>query len=313
MTNKIPDFQTLMLPFLRILGDGLHHPLKEMILKLSDEFKLTEEERELLLPSGNQAIIKNRVGWVRTYLSKAGLISVPLRAVFTITEEGTKILAKSPKRIDIPYLKQLPAFQEWQRSYSISEIDDPVEIFVSDPHAEPKGKTTPSEQIENAVAAITERLSFDIFEKLKLLTDKQFEKIALKVLSAIGYGGFRENASEHTGKSSDGGIDGLIKEDKLGLDIIYIQVKQYREISVPISNVRDFAGALMYKKAKKGIFITLSNFPHSAYEFINGIEPKVVLINGKDLSKLMIEYNVGVSVKEKIVVKDLDDDFFDEI
>jgi restriction system protein len=314
MTNNIPDFQTLMLPFLKILGDGKQHTLKEMINRLSEEFKLTEEERELLLPSGNQAIINNRVGWVRTYLNKSGLINVPQRATFIITEEGSKVLSSNPSKIDLGFLRKLPAFQEWQKSYSRSEIEKPIEAFADVPTDSWQDITvTPSELIDTAFAQLDESLSYDIFSKLKSLTDRQFEKIVLKLLTEMGYGSFREDASQHTGKSGDGGIDGLIKEDKLGLDTIYIQVKQYKDLTVPIGNIRDFWGALLFKKAKKGIFITLSSFPASAYDYVEKIEPKVALINGKDLAKLMIEYNVGVSEKRKILIKGLDNDFFDEL
>lgn len=311
MSQNIPDFQTLMLPFLKIAADEQPHTLNEIEKKLSDEFNLSEAERELLLPSGNQVIIKNRIGWVRTYLKKAGLIAVPQKGTFVITEEGKRVLQTNPSRIDIAYLKKLPVFKEWVNSYSNNNVSGEIQKF----EAETKEieQVTPSELIDNGYQQMNDSLSFEVVDKLKLLTDKQFEKLVLEVLKAMGYGGFREDASEHTGKSSDGGIDGLIREDKLGLDTIYMQAKQYRDITVPVSHVRDFAGSLLSKKARKGVFITLSAFPQSAYEFVNSIDPKIILINGKDLAKLMIEYNVGVSIKRTINLKDLDNDFFDEL
>ena len=311
--DSIPDFQALMLPFLRLLGDGKHHSLNELVNQLSDEFKLTPEDREMLLPSGTQAVIRNRIGWARTYLKKAGLLEAPQRAVFSITENGKKVLQSNPKKIDVQYLKKMPVFRQWVETYK-NESENNEEKFASIPTEEFRETTVPPfELMDNGFQQLNETLSFEIFEKLKAITDKQFEKVVLKVLTSIGYGDFREDAAEHTGKSNDGGIDGLIKEDKLGLDVIYIQVKQYRETTVPITSIRDFAGSLLSKKAKKGVFITLSSFPKSAYDFVNNIEHKIVLINGKDLAKLMIEYNVGVSVKTTFTVKDVDSDFFDEI
>jgi restriction system protein len=314
MSDRIPDFQTLMLPFLKLISDGKQYHINEIQQKLSDEFNLTEEEREALLPSGRDKIMRNRVGWTRTYLKKAGLIFSPQRGSLIITEEGRKVLASNPKRIDVAYLKKMPAFIEWVNSYT-----DQTSLFSFDdldaiPDAELKDITvTPFELIDSAYQQTIESLSFELLERVKTLNDKQFERLVLKVLAAMGYGEFRDDATEHIGKPNDGGVDGLIKEDKLGLGVIYVQAKQYRDTAVPISHIRDFAGSLLSKKAKKGVFITLSTFPNTAYDYVNSIEHKIVLINGKGLAKFMIDYNVGVTLKRTIELKDLDNDFFDEL
>lgn len=313
----IPDFQTLMLPLLKELSDGKEHTLRDIINTLSDKYNLDKDERTVLLPSGNQPVIDNRIGWARTYLKKAGLLKYPKRGSLLITKAGKEILASPPLKINIAFLKTLPVFKEWQYSYSIPSEDtyaERLENFERIPDEALQNITiTPSEQIDLGYQQIYDNLSGELLEKLKKLTDKQFEKLVLRVLIAMGYGGFKEDSSEHTGKSNDGGIDGLIKEDKLGLDIIYIQVKQFRNTVVPIAAIRDFAGSLLSKKSKKGIFITLSSFPATAIEFLKNIDQRIVLINGTDLAQLMIEYNVGVSIKKTIELKDLDNDFFEEI
>lgn len=219
-----------------------------------------------------------------------------------------KILAASPVKIDVAYLKKLPVFQEWIASYNATTS----KVQLTDVDSFQIPQITPSELIETGYEQMNDALSFELLEKMKQLTDKQFEHLVLKVLTGMGYGGFEEGAAEHTGKVSDGGIDGLIKEDKLGLDVIYVQAKKYSD-TVPISHIRDFAGALLPKRAKKGVFITLSSFPISAYQYVSSIEQKIVLINGKDLSKFMINHNVGVSIKRKIEIKDMDSDFFEEL
>lgn len=314
MSNRIPDFQTLMLPFLKLMGDGQTHHINEIQEILSIEFNLTEEDKEALLPSGRDKIMRNRVGWTRTYLKKAGLISSPQRGNVIITESGKKILDSNPTRIDVAFLKNMPAFKEWVNSYTDNSLVFTLEDAESSPDKELTEITvTPSELIDNSYQQMIDSLSFDILERIKGLNDKQFERLVLKVLTSMGYGNFRQDASEHTGKSNDGGVDGLIREDKLGLDTIYVQAKQYREITVPIGAVRDFAGSLLPKKVKKGIFITLSIFPSSAYEYVERIEQKIALINGRDLAKLMIEYNVGVSKERTIEIKNLDNDFFDDL
>ena len=307
MSNRIPDFQTLMQPFLKLMADGQQRTIQEIYESLCNEYELTQDEKELMLPSGNQTIMKNRVGWTRTYLKKAGLITSPQRGTFIISEEGRKVLSENPQRIDVKFLKRYPVFKEWQESTKEDTDDTSVaekpEIEISN---------TPEELLEYSYTKLRNELALDLLEKVKSSSPSFFELLVIDLLIKMGYGGSRKEAGQVLGKSGDGGIDGLIKEDKLGLDTIYVQAKRW-ENAVTIHQVRDFAGSLLAKKAKKGIFITTSSYPASAYEFIGNLEPRIRLIDGKELAELMVEYNVGVSVKKSYEVKRLDTDYFEEI
>jgi restriction system protein len=304
----IPDFQKIMLPLLKVISDGDEHPLREVISKISDEFRLSEGERAELLPSGNQPIIDNRVGWVRTYLKKAQLLESPRRGVLKISQAGKQLLESKPEKIDVRFLKTLPGFKEWHESSSSK--DDEITPIIE--KAEIESGKTPEELLEYSFISIREQLASELLDKVKSSLPAFFEVLVIDLLIKMGYGGSRREAGQVMGKSGDGGIDGLIKEDKLGLDTIYIQAKRW-ENQVTIHQVRDFAGSLLGKKAKKGIFITTSSYPNSAKEFVGSIEPKIVLIDGKELAELMIEYNVGVATKKAYEVKRLDTDYFDEV
>lgn len=304
----VPDFQTIMLSLLQILSDGKEHVLRDLINQLSDAFHLTEEEKTELLPSGNQPVIDNRVGWARTYLKKAELLENPRRGILKITEAGRKLLDSKPQRIDVKYLKTLPVFKEWHSSFSSK--DDEAESIVEKTEIE-SGKT-PEELLEYSFLSIKAQLASELLEKVKSCPPAFFEFLVVDLLIKMGYGGSRKEAGQVLGRSGDGGIDGLIKEDKLGLDTIYIQAKRW-ENQVTIHQVRDFAGSLLGQKAKKGIFITTSSYPASAKDFVTSIEPKIILIDGKELAELMIEYNVGVASKKSYDVKRLDTDYFEEV
>jgi restriction system protein len=306
----IPDFQTIMLPLLTILKDGNEHPLRDVITEISDQFNLTEEERLQLLPSANQTMISNRVGWARTYLKKANLLETPKRAILKITADGNNILSKSLPRIDVKFLQTLPKFQEWQSSYA-NKRDDIAESGNENKIEIQTGKT-PEELLDYSHNQLKDELASEIIDKVKSCSPAFFELLVIDLLIKMGYGGSRREAGEVLGKSGDGGIDGIIKEDKLGLDTIYIQAKRW-ENTVTIHQVRDFAGSLLSKKAKKGIFIATSSYPASAKEFVSSIEPKIVLIDGNELANLMIEYKVGVSVKKVYEVQRLDSDYFEEV
>lgn len=307
----IPDYQTLILPFLEQLADNKEHELQELIKKLSDKFNLTDEERNELLPSGNQQIINNRVGWVRTYLKKANLLTSPRRAVFKITEQGLEVLKKKPSKIDVKFLQGLDDFKKWQDSYRTSyqskkgnenNIENTIELEI---------EKTPEELLDYSFQKLKEELVIELIERIKNCSPVFFERLVIDLLIKMGYGGSKKEAGEVVGKSGDGGIDGIIKEDKLGLDTIYIQAKRW-DNAVPVAQVRDFAGSLLSKKAKKGIFISTSFYPKSAYEFVSSIEPKIVLIDGKELAELMIQYNVGMASKGIYELKKLDLDYFEE-
>ncbi len=307
MPDRIPDFQTLMLPFLKYTSGGQLHNIHDIHDALCIEFKLTDAEKEMMLPSGNQPVMRNRVGWARTYLKKAGLITSPQRAHFKISEAGEQLLNTNPARIDIKLLQTLPAFQEWQNQTGSKEgaADagaDTVEIETS---------KTPEELLDYSYVKLRDELAGELLEKVKSCSPAFFEHLVIELLLNMGYGGSRREAGQVMGRSGDGGIDGLIKEDKLGLDTIYVQAKRWGA-TVTIHQVRDFAGSLLAQKARKGIFLTTSSFPPSAKDYVSSIEPKIVLIDGKELAALMIEYNVGVAVKKNYEIKKIDLDYFEE-
>lgn len=302
----IPDFQTLMLPLLELLADKKEHHLQSLISQICDNFKLTNEERKELLPSGSQEIINNRIAWAKTYLKKTKLIDSPRRATFVITEQGEKVLMSKPKRIDIQYLQKFPEFQEWRNSYLLKKDDANPEQIV-----EVETGKTPEELLDYSYTKLREELASELLEKIKNCSANFFERLVVDLLIKMGYGGSKKEAGQIIGKSGDGGIDGIIKEDKLGLDTIYVQAKKWTN-TVPVGQIRDFAGSLLSKKAKKGIFISTSNYPKNAYDFVASIEPKIVLIDGKELAELMIEHNVGLAIKTNYEIKKIDSDYFEE-
>jgi len=301
---SIPDYQTIMLPLLQFANDKKIHKFGEAVDYLSDYFGLSDSEFKELLPSGAQPIFRNRVAWAKTYLSKAGLLVSPKRGMLQITDNGLKVLSQNIDKIDNDYLKQFDSFVKFTTfKRAKQKKDSPVEDDT-----QPR---TPEEILEDAFLSINEDLAFEILETLKSCSYSFFEVIVIDLLLKMGYGGSRVDAGKAIGKSGDGGIDGIIKEDKLGLDIIYIQAKRW-ENTVPVKEIRDFAGSLLSKKAKKGIFITTSAFPKSAHDFVKSIEPKIILIDGKQLADLMIEHNVGLSVNKVYEIKKIDTDYFEE-
>lgn len=307
----IPDFQTIMLPFLELLKDGNEHELKELVERICVKFELTDSEREERLPSGSQQLIYNRVGWANTYLKKAQLLEAPRRGTFKITDKGKQLLSSNPKKIDINLLKSLPQFKDWQNSYQVEKNIERDNNSVPQSIEEVDSTKTPEELLEYSFSKLKNELASDLIDKIKSCTPSFFEHLVIDLLITMGYGGSKKEAGQVIGKSGDGGIDGIIKEDKLGLDTIYIQAKRW-EATVPVGQIRDFAGSLLSKKAKKGIFITTSNYPKAAYEFVASIEPRIILIDGKELAELMIENNVGISTKTNYEVKRIDLDYFEE-
>jgi len=307
----IPDFQTIMLPLLELLSDGQEHELQTLIKQISDKFELTDEERTELLPSGTQEVINNRVGWAKADLKKANLLSSPRRAVCIITELGKKVLQNKPNKIDVKFLQTFPDFKEWQTSYQTkyqNRKDDDQQAQVN---TDIDSGKTPEELLEDSFVKLKDELASDLIDKIKSCSPAFFERLVIDLLIKMGYGGSRKEAGQIIGKSGDGGIDGIIKEDKLGLDTIYVQAKKW-DNTVPIGQIRDFAGSLLSKKAKKGIFMSTSNYPKGAYEFVSSIEPKIILIDGKELADLMIEYQVGVAIKNNYEIKKIDIDYFEE-
>lgn len=300
---SVPDYQSLMLPLLQLVSDGNEWLFRNAVEELAKKFSLTEEERRELLPSGQQEIFDNRVGWARTYMKKAGLLDSPKRGIFKITNRGLEVLKKHPDRIDVKFLKQYPEFLEFQ---SLKRADT-YEMEKT----EEQESVTPEEALENSHLKLKATLKHELLEKIKISSPLFFENLVVDLLLKMGYGGSRIDAGRAIGRSGDGGIDGIIKEDKLGLDIIYIQAKRW-ENTVPVNSIRDFAGSLLGKKARKGIFITTSNFPKSAYEFVEHLDHKIILIDGDYLTDLMIEHNIAVSTQRTYEIKKIDSDYFGE-
>lgn len=300
----IPDYQTCMLPFLRHLGDGNEHSLRDTEEALAERFNLTPAERAELLPSGQQGVFKNRIGWARTYLKKAGMIEAPKRAVFKITERGQQTLASNPARIDIKFLEQWPEFIAFRDIAKGSAVQAP-------PMDVPIAAATPEEAIEVAYQSLRDQLAQELLAKILSCSPTFFEQLVVELLVKMGYGGSRRDAGERVGQTGDGGIDGIIKEDRLGLDTIFIQAKRWQG-SVGRPEIQKFVGALQGQRARKGVFITTSYYTVDAVDYASRIDTKVVLIDGKQLSALMIDFDVGVSAAASYIVKRIDSDYFEE-
>ena len=301
----IPDFQSIMLPLLKYLGDEKEHQLQETIDAMARQFRLTAEERREVLPSGRQPIIDNRVGWARTYMKKAGLIETIRRSYFKITERGLQVLREDPKEINIRYLKRFAEFIEFQT------IKREKQELKEEDGIETKELLTPEERIESAYQRLRENLATELVQQVKNCSPSFFEKLVLDLLISMGYGGTRKDAGEAIGRSGDEGIDGIIKEDRLGLDVVYVQAKRW-ENPVSRPEIQKFAGALMGRKAKKGVFITTSAFTKDAKEYAEKIESKIVLIDGETLAQLMIDHDIGVSSVASYTLKKMDIDYFSE-
>lgn len=298
----VPDYQTCMLPLLKFYADGQDHTFREAMEALAKEFHLTDEERREMLPSGQQEVFDNRIGWARTYMKKAALIEATKRGVNKITQRGLDVLKKKPSKIDVNYLSQFQEFKDF-RALRHTKTEEEPEI-------EPNNET-PEESLEGAYQKLRADLASDLLQRLKTCSPIFFERLVVEVIVKMGYGGTRKDAGKAVGKSGDGGIDGIIKEDKLGLDAIYIQAKRW-ENTVGRPEIQKFIGALAQQRAKKGLFITTSSFSADAEDCVSRIEAKVVLIDGETLTQLMIDHNVGVSTVGNYEIKKVDSDYFSE-
>ncbi len=301
----IPDYQTLMLPLLKIVDTKGPTRLDEAVKALSDEFKLTPEERTALLPSGKQAIIFNRIGWAKTYLKKAGLIDSPSRGVMQISDRGKQVVAKAPDRITVGFLGQFPEFQAFRAKKTDSDASAALKS------APRESEQTPEELFEESYQELKEELVDQLLEKVMSCSPAFFERLVVDTLVKMGYGGSRAEAGKAIGRSGDEGIDGIIAEDRLGLDMIYIQAKRW-EGNVSRPEIQKFAGALQGKRAKKGVFITTSDYTAEARAFAHSIDAKIVLISGRQFAELMFEYDVGVATSATYRLKNIDSDFFTE-
>jgi restriction system protein len=300
----VPGFQEMFLPFLKALSDGETRHHSEIRDTPVAVMKISEQDQEEMIPSGQSTRLANRVGWARTHLGKAGLIELKGGGNYQITEAGLKLSQSPPPKLNLKFLDTIPQHRKWFHAPKKDKPQLTSENSLS-------RDTPPNELIEEAFGELNDTLANDLQERLLKTSPYRFEKIVIDLLFAMGYGGSREEAAKVTKASGDGGIDGTINEDRLGLDIIYVQAKRY-QCSVPIAHVRDFAGALLGKRAKKGVFITTSDFPNSAREFVSHIDQKIILIDGIRLTELMIEHQVGVSIRQTLHIKSIDSDYFEE-
>lgn len=301
----VPDYQSIMLPLLKYVSNQKVHTLREVVDGLASHFKLTEQDRREMLPSGMQAAFDNRVGWARTYLKKAGLLDSPKRATIQITPRGIQVLQENPPRIDVAYLKRFEEFVAFQSAKRESRESEPV--------SEESNGRTPEETIESGYEQVRTALGQELLSKVQSLTWMDFERLVVQLLVRMGYGGSMKDAGRALTKSGDEGIDGTIKEDKLGLDVIYIQAKKWQSgNTVGRPEIQKFVGALAGQGAKKGIFITTSTFTKEAREYQPRNETKIVLIDGEELTQLMIDHDLGVTTQRTYAVKRIDSDFFGE-
>jgi len=304
----IPDFQSLMRPLLVAMADGREHTAADVRQAVAKQFNLTEAELSEMLPSGHQPVLNNRVGWSKTDLEKAGAIQTVRRGVYMITERGKKLLAENPVRIDVHLLQQFPEYREYRPGGSgnggASTAGAP-EQEVAD------GAGTPQERLEAAHREMRRTLEAELLGQLTKASPGFFERTVVELLVRMGYGGSLQDAGQAIGRSGDGGVDGIIKEDRLGLDVIYVQAKRWAA-SVGRPDVQAFAGSLEGHRARKGVFITTSRFTTEAKDYVGRIEKKIILIDGEQLASLMAEVGVGVTTVQALEVKRLDLDYFAE-
>lgn len=304
----VPGFQTWFLPLLKRISDGNEHTMATLYESLANDMGLTDEDRNQLLKSGNQTVYENRIGWARTYLKKAGLLDATGRGVIRISERGLAVVRNPPPNLNVSYLKQIPEFAEFHTYRpGAAEPAEAQEVLLPQ-NAE---EETPQDTLERVYVELGRQLAEEVIDRVKQSPPAFFERLVVDLLLAMGYGGSREDAGRTIGKSGDGGIDGVINEDRLGLDVIYIQAKRW-EGSVGRPVVQAFAGSLEGVRARKGVLITTSSFTSDANAYVRQIEKKIVRIDGKMLAELMIQHNVGVGVEAVYQVKKLDSDYFPE-
>ena len=305
----VPGHQTFMRPLLEILTDGQEHVVRETRGQLADRFGLTDADRQELIPSGGQRLLDNRVGWAKTYLLKAGLLESPRRGVVRITPRGRAALATS-EPIDNRFLRQFPEFVEFFRGSADEEVGVPT-VATQETIQPPVAETTPEELIETGFRQVQKALASDLLDRVKACSPAFFEHLVVELLVKMGYGGSLTDAGKAIGKSGDHGIDGIIKEDRLGLDVIYLQAKKW-ENTIGRPDIQQFAGALQGQRARKGVFITTSTFSSEARQYATAIDTRIVLIDGSELARLMITHGVGVTPVAVYELKRVDSDYFSE-
>lgn len=317
----VPDYQSCMRPLMRVACDQQEHTIAGAVEILAHEFHLTEEDRRELLQSGRQAKLDNRVGWARTYLQKAGLLEATGRAKFRITPRGIAVMQQNPPVINDKFLLQFPEFIEFKRrtnkqdaSVEDAQLVSSAAKFTPLPSSQDTIDVlaldqTPEETLDASYQTLRRNLAQDLLERVKQNSPRFFERLVVDLLVAMGYGGSRKDAGQAIGMSGDEGIDGIIKEDRLGLDVVYIQAKRWDgTVGRPI--IQAFAGSLEGQRARKGVLITTSQFSRDAHDYVRVIEKRIVLIDGEQLAQLMIDFGIGVTEVGTYTVKKLDSDFF---
>lgn len=302
----VPDFQTLMLPILRLAATG-EIKSSSAIVAMADQFSLSDEERKELLPSGRQSKIANRVHWAVTHLAKAGLLNRPRRGHFALSPQGGKVLASNPERIDLNFLNQFAEFREFRAGGSGEEQaqteTDQIILSIL--------RETPDERIENAYRDLNSTLQSELLDRVLGLSFESFEHLIIDLMLAMGYGA--DGSGKHLGKTNDGGVDGIITEDILGLDVIYLQAKRYKDgNTIGVEKIREFAGVLDERRVTKGVFVTTSHFAPKAKDYAASSPKRLILIDGKELASLMVRYNVGVRSARTIEIKRIDAEYFDD-
>jgi restriction system protein len=300
----IPDFQTLMLPLLELASDENEWSMQDARDQLARKFAVSEEEQNALLPSGRQSIFSNRVAWAKSYLTQAGVLESPRRGVFRLSDRGREVLREKPQKITVKYLERFPEFVEFRSPQS-----KPEEISIASGITE--DKQTPEEMLDAAYQRLRRDTAVDLLSRVKKSSAAFFEHLVVDLLLKMGYGGSLKEAGNAIGRSGDEGIDGIIKEDRLGLDVIYLQAKKW-EGTVGRPEVQKFVGALHGKRARKGVFITTGVFSSEAIDYIGNIDPKVVLIDGRHLAEFMIDFGLGVTEASVYQIKRIDSDYFGE-
>ncbi|MCJ1900477.1 MULTISPECIES: restriction endonuclease [Paracoccus] len=301
----LPKFEDLMLPVLELIQTG-HQTVSDCLPALQTRFGLTDGQMEELLPSGKQTTISNRTHWARNYMKHAGLVEAVSRGRYRITPLGEQLLAQGRARIDKPVLEQFPLYQAW-RSRQAGEAEAAAASVAA-----PLAAATPEEHIETAYAQLDAALAEDLLEQVLALTPARFERLIVELLLAMGYGDGRTEMGQAIGKSGDGGIDGVVNEDKLGLDAVYIQAKRYGlDNVVGRPALQAFIGSMTGESATKGVFVTTSSFSREAREYVRRVQQRVVLIDGARLARLMIDHGVGVRIDKTYVLRSIDANFFD--
>ena len=306
---SVPDFESFILPLLKRCADGAEHPLAYFRALLANDMGISQEDTEEKLPSGGQTKYANRINWAAIYLHRAGCLERIRRGVFKITDRGRKMLADEPLKITVGVLSQFPEFNAFHAgSATKTSTERTANVGIEN---EREASRTPEEALESIYEALQELLAKEILEAVKKMSPTGFEQLVVTLLVAMGYGGSLQDAGKVVGRAGDDGIDGVIKEDKLGLDTVYIQAKRWLGASVGRPVVQAFAGSLEGHRARKGVMITTSTFSQDAKDYVQRIEKRIVLIDGEHLAQLMIEHDVGVTLTKEYALKKLDQDFFE--